>query len=180
MSPIVEETVSRPQASGNPERRTIATGEVLFKEGEPSDRIALILEGALRVIKQVDDEAIELGRITAGQFVGEMGVIEQRPRNATVTAESPTTVEFLSLEHFLAKISGNRDLAFQTLLRLCERLHRADDRLVALAQSARQNETQLENRALQIVPQGPSRNQRGGSVAIQIFAGSDRTAIDIP
>lgn len=169
--------------------KEFAAGEAIFREGEPSERVGLIVRGRVRVTKEVDAEQFELGRIVAGQFVGEMGVIQQRVRNATVTAEIPTLVEFFEIESFLSRISGDRDLALQTLLRLCERLHAADDRIVALHNSKRHStamirqvptSTEAAPQRARLVTTQQTGGKEGGIVALRIFAGSERTAIEVP
>src|SRR4051794_20433718 len=68
-----------------------------------------------------------LGRAGPGEVVGEMGVLEGRPRSATVRARAPVAGELLEREAFLARISGDRELAFSALLRLSARLRAANE-----------------------------------------------------
>ena len=51
---------------------------VLFRQGDPSDQVILILSGSADVLRETGDEAIVLGTVQAGEFVGEMGVLEGR------------------------------------------------------------------------------------------------------
>lgn len=105
-------------------------GQVVFAEGDPSLEVLLILEGEVEVLKASGPGgAIVLGRIGPGQFVGEMGVIEGRPRSATVRAADAVRGERLDRDGFLERISAEPHLAFEALRRLSERLHAADLRL---------------------------------------------------
>ena len=61
-------------------------GEVVFHEGEPSRTVLLIEEGEVEVAKAAGAGEVLLGTVGPGEFVGEMGVIEGRPRSATVRA----------------------------------------------------------------------------------------------
>ena len=61
-------------------------GEVVFREGEPSRTVLLIEEGEVEVAKAAGAGEVVLGTVGPGEFVGEMGVIEGRPRSATVRA----------------------------------------------------------------------------------------------
>src|SRR5438093_2787761 len=56
-----------------------------------------------------------------------MGVIEGRPRSATVRALAPVAGELLDRDAFLARISSDRELAFNALLRFLERLRAANE-----------------------------------------------------
>src|SRR5258705_13232860 len=65
-----------------------AEGKVLFREGDTSDCVFRLLSGAVDILRELDGEPILLGRVGAGQFIGEMGVVENRPRSATARAAS--------------------------------------------------------------------------------------------
>lgn len=101
-------------------------GEVLFSEGEPSTTVLRILAGAAEVTKRVDEREVLLGRIGTGEFVGEMGVILNRQRGATVRVTEAVTAEELDKTEFLARIADDSATAFQLLLRLSERLNALD------------------------------------------------------
>jgi CRP/FNR family transcriptional regulator, cyclic AMP receptor protein len=60
-------------------RTHFAEGQVLFREGDPSDCVFRVLSGAVDVLREIDGEPILLGTVGAGQFVGEMGVVETAP-----------------------------------------------------------------------------------------------------
>ena len=70
-------------------RAHFAEGQVLFREGDPADSVFRLLSGAVDILRELDGYSILLGTVGAGQFMGEMGVVENRPRNATL--EPPAT-----------------------------------------------------------------------------------------
>jgi len=70
-----------------------AKGQLLFREGDPADSVFRILSGTVEIVRELNGEPIVLGRVGAGQFVGEMGVVENRPRNATARAASEVEAE---------------------------------------------------------------------------------------
>jgi CRP/FNR family transcriptional regulator, cyclic AMP receptor protein len=111
-------------------------GEVVFHEGEPSRTVLRIEDGEVEVAKAAGAGEVLLGTVGSGQFVGEMGVIEGRPRGATVRARGPVRGEMLERLLFLERVSRDPRLAFGALLRLSERLHVANERLAdAVARS---------------------------------------------
>ena len=57
-------------------RRRYDSGDVIFREGEPSDSVCKIIEGRVEVVKEEDTRRVVLGHISEGDYVGEMGVIE--------------------------------------------------------------------------------------------------------
>ena len=59
-------------------RTHFAEGQVLFREGDPPDCVFRVLSGAVDVLREIDGEPILLGTVGAGEFLGEMGVVENR------------------------------------------------------------------------------------------------------
>src|ERR1700731_371842 len=107
-----------------------AEGQVLFREGDPADGVFRLLSGAVDIVRDLDGDPILLGTVGAGQFIGEMGVVENRPRSATARAASEVEVEFLTPTEFLDQIAGSPQAARELIQRLSQRLREADDRIV--------------------------------------------------
>ena len=71
----------------------LRAGEVLFKEGSPGDRVYVLKEGSLEVIKQAGNREVLLAvNDEPGMVIGEMALIEQAPRMATVRARYDSTL----------------------------------------------------------------------------------------
>jgi len=70
------------------ERVHIAAGEYLFRRGEPSDSLFLVTAGRLLVAIDAGDEFARLRSMSAGSFIGEMGLYGGEPRSADVMAET--------------------------------------------------------------------------------------------
>ncbi len=111
------------------DEREVKTGEILFREGEPSDSVYLILSGEVEVLRDLGDRRIRLGTRRAGQIVGEMGVIRNQPRSATIRVVSDAKVSRITKKQFLAAFGGKDQLALRILKMLCERLGAADRRI---------------------------------------------------
>jgi CRP/FNR family transcriptional regulator, cyclic AMP receptor protein len=107
-----------------------AEGQILFKEGDPSEGVFRLLSGCVEVLRDLDGHLILLGTVDAGQFIGEMGVVENRPRSATVRAATDVEAEFFTPTEFLDQIAGSPQAARELILRLSQRLREADDRIV--------------------------------------------------
>src|SRR5919106_4695940 len=113
-------------------RRRFEADEILFRQGDPSDFALLILSGSVDVLREVGNDAIVLGMVRAGEFVGEMGVLEGRPRSATVRAASPVEAELIERQAFLDRVSDEPELARKLLVRMSARLRDVEDTLTAL------------------------------------------------
>src|SRR6202035_1811571 len=107
-----------------------AVGQLLFREGDPADSVFRLLRGAVDIFRELDGEAIRLGTVGAGQFIGEMGVVENRPRSATAQAASEVEVEILTPTEFFDQIARAPQAARELIQRLSQRLREADDRIV--------------------------------------------------
>jgi CRP/FNR family transcriptional regulator, cyclic AMP receptor protein len=113
-------------------RRRFEAGEALFRQGDPSDVAIQILSGSVDVLREVGDDAIVLGTVRAGEFVGEMGVLEGRTRSATVRAAGPVEAELIERQAFLDRVSDEPELARKLLLRMSARLRDVEDTLTGL------------------------------------------------
>src|SRR6266550_3131855 len=60
-------------------RTHFAEGQVLFREGDSADSVFRLLSGSVDILRELDGDPILLGTVGAGQFIGEMGVVENRP-----------------------------------------------------------------------------------------------------
>ncbi|MFN8631292.1 MAG: cyclic nucleotide-binding domain-containing protein [Chloroflexota bacterium] len=84
-------------------RLTMAPGEVLLREGEPGDRCYLLAEGAVEIVQRGELVAVR----RAPDIVGEIALVHDIPRTATVIAASPLVLYALGREPFLEAVTGH-------------------------------------------------------------------------
>lgn len=104
-------------------------GDVLFRQGDPSDRVLRVVSGEIEVVREIGGTAVLLGHVQEGEWLGEMAVIENRPRSATARVTADGAVESMSARRFLARVSTDPVLAHELILRLSVRLKRMGDRI---------------------------------------------------
>jgi CRP-like cAMP-binding protein len=111
--------------------RRFAEGEALMTQGEPSLSVHFILEGQVRVERQrrSDAQPIQLAMLGSGEIVGEMGVMVDLPRSATVTAAMPTTTLELDTASFERAARAFPILHRVLAKLLSERLRRTSERV---------------------------------------------------
>jgi CRP-like cAMP-binding protein len=115
--------------SVSPKLQTFSAGEVLFREGEPGDRVFFIMQGRVKVHQtHSDGHEQELAQLGDSDIVGEMAVLDERPRSATVTALEDTDVMVVEKANFLASMEQQPQLAIRFLKLLSERIHRLNDK----------------------------------------------------
>lgn len=98
-------------------------GSVIVRQGDAPDRFYLIARGEVEVINtHPDGREIPLGRLRAGDFFGEIGLLQDRPRTATVRAVGEVEVMALEREDFLVMVSDSEATGEQIALKVAERL----------------------------------------------------------
>ncbi|MEA3377505.1 MAG: SpoIIE family protein phosphatase [Chloroflexota bacterium] len=106
-------------------------GEVILEEGTTERELYLILDGLVEVVKRSEGDEMEIARRGAGDFFGEMGFLEGRPRFATVRALQPTRVLAFSQGDMEPVLARQPDLLRNAVRALSRRLREADRRLIA-------------------------------------------------
>lgn len=87
------------------ELRDVSGGSLVFREGEPSDCMVIVVAGRLRVSRRDANGALLLyNEICPGESVGETGLILCQVRTADVTAVRDSTIAILNRAHFEALI----------------------------------------------------------------------------
>jgi CRP-like cAMP-binding protein len=65
----------------------LPTGAQVVKEGDPGDAMFIVQSGVLEVSKQVNGKTLHINLLSAGEFFGEMALIDGTPRSADVTVK---------------------------------------------------------------------------------------------
>ncbi|MCA9950955.1 MAG: SpoIIE family protein phosphatase [Anaerolineales bacterium] len=101
-------------------RQHFAAGDVIFQAGDFSDSMYVVVEGELSFSLQGN----EVDRMSAGDLFGEMGMVENRPRNGTVTAMTDCTLIPIDRIHFAVLIRQHPGFATRVMSVISARLHR--------------------------------------------------------
>ncbi len=97
-------------------------GDVIFREGDPSDFVYKIVSGEVEVFMESDGKTVTLGLMKAGEFLGEMGIVDDQPRSASARAKNQVSMIIYKEDEFFRLISRDSLSAEKLILRLCERL----------------------------------------------------------
>jgi len=100
-------------------------GAVLAKQGAQGMEAIIIVDGRARV----ETDGTMLAELGAGAVVGEMSVIDGKPRSATVIAETPMNLLLLHRRDFVSLLETVPGLQRKLLVTLCERVRQADQAL---------------------------------------------------
>jgi CRP-like cAMP-binding protein len=110
-------------ASGK--RMAYPEGKLIEREGENGVAFYLILDGAVEVKRK----GRVLAKLGAGDFFGEMSLIDRAPRSSDVVTAMPTSCLVLSSWTFISVVRTNNDLALNLLKTLVHRLRESDKAL---------------------------------------------------
>ncbi len=78
----------------------VSTGHVIVHQGDLGTKLFVIVKGEVRVLRQSRHDDVEVARMKAGDFFGEMCVLERLPRSASVQAVAETHLVLLSYATF--------------------------------------------------------------------------------
>ena len=116
---------------------TLSPGEVLFREGEAGDAMYMIRAGRMAVLRGSYDEPLILGFRDAGEVIGEMALIDDLPRSATVVAVDETQLLRITREDFKHLLEESSMIDRNLMHKLSIRLRAADDERTAIAAEQR-------------------------------------------
>ena len=98
----------------------LSAGEVLFLEGEDGDRMYVLLEGRMDVV--VGQTLVET--VGDGGIVGEMALIDDAPRSASVITTKACRLVGINRERFHALVEKNPDFSTHVMKVMADRLRR--------------------------------------------------------
>jgi len=106
--------------------REYAPGEVLFREGDAGEVMFVIQAGAVRISKAVSGEDKLLAVLGPGEFLGEMAILNNRPRTATATVVEPARCLVIDARTLEQMVARNAEIALRLITKLAKRLDAAD------------------------------------------------------
>ena len=105
---------------------SLPAGKTLLVQGEPTDTFYIVLDGEVEV--SVDGRPLK--RLGAGDFFGEIGMLDRGLATATVTTTQPAQTLALSHAQFRDAIKGNDALVLQVMAAMAQRLRENATQLV--------------------------------------------------
>jgi CRP-like cAMP-binding protein len=100
-------------------------GEVIVRQGEVGDSMYVIQEGQVEVVAEQDGNELRLNVLEAGQFFGEMAIVEREARVATVRALGAARV-------LLSRVHKDPSLAFRIMETMSQRIRELDAEVTRL------------------------------------------------
>jgi len=100
----------------------LKAGKVIARQGEVGREFLILLEGQVEVARDGKIIAVR----GAGDFIGEIALLDNRPRTATVTARTDVVVEVLNRGEFASLLAEAPELSSQVMATMARRLAALD------------------------------------------------------
>jgi CRP/FNR family cyclic AMP-dependent transcriptional regulator len=115
-------------------RKSAPRSTTIMAGGDPTDSLYIVLSGRIKVMMS-DSEGKEviLSILGPGEFFGEMGLIDDEPRSATVVTIEPCELLSIAKRDFKKSLADNFEMAMAVMRGLVKRLREADRKIGSLA-----------------------------------------------
>lgn len=111
-------------------------GAFVFREGESGEEMYIIQEGSVEILKQFGPSSKRLATLEAGDFFGEMSMLENRPRSASARVASDAKLLPVDPSTFDQMLREYPEVAVRMLRSLCARMRKYEDEAQAANQLA--------------------------------------------
>jgi CRP/FNR family cyclic AMP-dependent transcriptional regulator len=115
-------------------RRSASRSTTIMAGGDATDSLYIVLSGRLKVMmSDSDGKEVILSILGPGEFFGEMGLIDDEPRSASVVTIEPCELLSISKRDFKKCLSDNAEMSMAVMRGLVRRLREADRKIGSLA-----------------------------------------------
>jgi CRP/FNR family cyclic AMP-dependent transcriptional regulator len=115
-------------------RKSAPRSNTIMAGGDPTDSLYIVLSGRLKVMmSDSDGKEVILSILGPGEFFGEMGLIDDEPRSASVVTIEPCELLSLAKRDFNNCLAENFEMAMAVMRGLVRRLREADRKIGSLA-----------------------------------------------
>src|SRR5580692_10042703 len=112
--------------------REFRAGDVLFREGEHGAEMYVIQSGLVQILKRVGEQQRPLATLGRGEFLGEMAILNSKPRTATAVVLVDAQCLVIDAATLEQMISKSTEIALRLVKKLARRLDSADEMIQIL------------------------------------------------
>lgn len=119
------------------QRLTFEAGHSLFHQGDPGDAAYIVLEGEADVLIDTPQGPVRVAQIGRHAIIGEVAILCDVPRTATVTARAKLTTLRIDKDLFFRLVTEFPQMAVEIMRELAHRLEKTNEQLrVAVSRAA--------------------------------------------
>ena len=112
--------------------RDVMPGAAIFREGEFSHELYIIVAGKVEIVQQRASGPLTLATLAVGDFFGDIALFGDQPRSASAVAVESTVLLTLSPEHFRQIVLEDPAMSFEIFRALSARIRRFDEAMQAV------------------------------------------------
>jgi CRP/FNR family transcriptional regulator, cyclic AMP receptor protein len=110
--------------------RVVKAGTVIYAKGDPGDSLFAVVTGTVQIsVASVEGKDTVFAQLAAGEIVGEIALLDGRPRSADVAAVTDCELMVINRRDFVPLMHDHPKLAFRLIDILCEKLRRTNDQV---------------------------------------------------
>lgn len=113
------------------ERMTFQPGQEICRQGDVGDAAYVVVKGEANILVNVDGNEIEVAQVGENAIIGEIAILCEIPRTATVRARGDLQALKIDKEHFLRLIKEFPDMGIEIMRELADRLTKTTGELTA-------------------------------------------------
>lgn len=104
------------------EEQSFPSSVVIFRENDPGDELYVLVSGRVRVYRTVEDREYPIAILGARECFGEMAILDEEPRSASIATLEDSVVLKIRREDFLELVIDRPQFAFEIFKVLTRRL----------------------------------------------------------
>ena len=108
------------------------TGDTVFQSGESADYAYVIMSGSVDIVTETDSGPVLVATLTQNQLIGELGLLNNAPRNATLIAKDSLKAMKITGDMFFRILRENSEVALDVIRMLSDKLSRTHAQLETL------------------------------------------------
>lgn len=113
-------------------------GDVVFNSGDSADFAYVIMQGAVDIVTETDAGPVVSGTLRQNQLIGELGLLNNAPRNATLVANGELRAMKITGEMFFRLLRENSEVALDVIRMLSNKLSQTHAKVEALQKQLNQ------------------------------------------
>ncbi|SCA55116.1 cAMP-binding protein (modular protein) [Candidatus Terasakiella magnetica] len=128
-------------------RTKFSANTILFKEGEPADFAYIIQTGSVKIYKRgPNGTQVPLALVEEGGVVGEMAIINDLPRSASVVVHEPVEAIMVDKESFNDRLKDTDPFLYSLIKMVITRVRHTSDQTAGLFEKINSNQTKTVKR----------------------------------
>ena len=125
-------------------------GDIVLNSGDSADYAYVIMDGAVDIITETDSGPVVIDTLRQNQLIGELGLLNNTPRTATLIANGSLHAMKITAEMFFRILRENSEVSLDVIRMLSDKLARSHKKVEELQAEAEDLQAQVETLQKQV------------------------------